>query len=363
MNWRDITHPYAGGAEVHIHEVAKRWVSWGHEVTLLCGKYEGCKEDDEIDGIEIIRRGGPYTVYLEAMKEYLWRLRKRGYNCVIDDINGVPFFTPIYVNGPKVAIMHHLVKTIFFEELPWYKAVIGSTAEKTIRAIYHNTPFIAVSESTKDDLVDAGIPNRNINVVYNGVDYENYKPSPHTKSPYPHVVYIGRVKHYKNVDHIIRAMKLILDAKVLDGVKLTIAGKGDFKKLKKLAVELGIKEHVKFLGEVAEKAKVTLFDKAWVYVTASSREGWGLTVTEANACRTPAVAYEVPGLRESITHGETGLLVESGNIPALSEAILQVLQDEGLRHRLSENAWKSAQKFSWDRTAEEFVKVLELVVT
>jgi len=362
MNWRDITHPYAGGAEVHIHEVAKRWVKWGHEVTLFCGKYEGCKEYEEIDGVEIIRRGSPCTVYLQAIKEYLRRLRKRGYDCVIDDINGVPFFTPLYVNGPKVAIMHHLVKDIFFEELPWYKAVVGCFAEKTIRVIYHNTPFIAVSESTRKALFDAGIPDSKINVVYSGVDYENYKPSPRTKSPYPHVVYLGRVKHYKNVDHIIKAMKRIIDKKELSGVRLTIAGKGDFHELKRLSVDLGINCCVEFLGEVTEKAKVALLDRAWVYATASSREGWGLTVTEANACGTPAVAYNVPGLRESIADGETGLLVENGSIEAFTEAVMRVLQDEGLRRRLSEKSLKYASEFSWDRTAEEFMNVVELAV-
>jgi len=99
MNWRDITHPWAGGAEVHIHEVAQRWVRRGHEVTLLCGKYQNCLNDEVIDGVKIIRRGGLCTVYTQAMKEYLWNLRKREYDYVIDDINGVPFFTPTYVKG------------------------------------------------------------------------------------------------------------------------------------------------------------------------------------------------------------------------------------------------------------------------
>ena len=95
--------------------VAKRWVKWGHEVTLFCGKYRGCKEHDELDGVEIIRKGNPYTVYLCAAEDYLCSLRKRNYDVIIDDINGVPFFTPLYAKKLKVAIMHHLVKDIFFK--------------------------------------------------------------------------------------------------------------------------------------------------------------------------------------------------------------------------------------------------------
>lgn len=362
MNWRDIAHPGAGGAEVHVHEVAKRWVKLGHEVTLLCGKYDGCKEDDEIDGVEIIRRGGPYTVYLHAMKEYLLNLRKRGYDIVIDDINGVPFFTPIYVKRPKIAIMHHLVKDIFFKELPWHKAVLGYTAEKTIPLIYRNTPFIAVSESTREDLVKFGIPEENITIIYDGLDHEVYKPNPHSKSQYPHIVYIGRVKQYKNLTHLLRAMKIIVDQKKLDNVKLTIAGRGEYEELKKMVNDLEISDYMELLGEISENEKVELLNKAWIYVTTSTREGWGLTVIEANACGTPAIAFNVPGLRDSIVDGETGLLVPYGDVEALANAIIKVSSDEGLREKLSRNAIEWAKQFSWKKTAEEFLKIVEGIV-
>lgn len=359
FNWRCWLHPWAGGAEAHVREVAKRWVKWGHEVTLFCGKYRGCKEHDELDGVEVIRKGGPYIVYLCAAKEYLRSLRKRNYDVIIDDINGVPFSTPLYVKKPKVAIMHHLVKDIFFMELPWYTAVLGYTAETMIRLIYRDTRFIAVSESTKEDLVKSGIPKENVSVIYNGVDHEVYKPNPHSKSPYPHVVYIGRIKQYKNLVHLLRAMKILVNAKQLNDVKLTIAGRGDFEELKKAVAELGISRYVEILGEVNDNEKVELFNRAWVYVTTSSREGWGLTVIEANACGTPAVAYNVPGLRDSI-NGETGLLVAPyGNVEALAKAIMKALTDNELREKLSRNAVEWAKQFSWDGSARELMKALE----
>ena len=362
MNWRDITHPQAGGAEAHIHEAVKRWVKWGHEVTLLCGRYEGCKEDDEIDGVGIIRRGGPFTVYLHAVKEYLWNLRKRNYDVVIDDINGVPFFTPLYIRRPKIAIMHHLVKDIFFKELPWHKAIFGYIAEKTLPLIYHNTPFIAVSRSTKEDLVRFGIPEENVDVVYNGIDNGVYRPNPHSKSPYPHIVYLGRIKQYKNLDHLLRAMKIIVDSNKLDDVKLTIAGRGDYQELEHVVAELGISEYVTLFGEVSDSKKIELYNNAWISASMSTREGWGLTVIEANACGTPAIAYNVPGLSDSIVDGETGLLVPFGDVKALAESILRVLTVDRLRSRLSSGAIEWAKKFDWEQMAKEVLRVVEIAL-
>ena len=167
------------------------------------------------------------------------------------------------------------------------------------------------------------------------------------------------IKQYKNLAHLLRAMKIIVDAKQLNDVKLTIAGRGDFEELKKAVAELGLSEYVELLGEVSDKEKVELFNRAWIYVTTSSREGWGLTAIEANACGTPAIAYNVPGLRDSIIEGETGLLAPSGDVDALGEAILRILTDNGLREKLSRGAVEWAKRFNWDRTASEIMNVIK----
>jgi glycosyltransferase involved in cell wall biosynthesis len=359
MNWRDITNPRAGGAEVHINEVAKRWVKWGHEVTLFCGKYEGCKEADNIEGVEIIRKGDAYTVYLHAMKEFLWNLKNKGYDILIDDINGVPFFTPMYANIPKTAIMHHLVKDIFFKELPLQMALIGYIAESLIHLIYRNTPFIAVSESTKENLVKFGISKRNINVIHNGVDLGGRRIIKKQKSPSPHVVYIGRIKPYKNLNNLLHAIHMVINSKQLANVKLTIAGRGDYKELKNTVNNLNLNRQVELLGEINEDEKVQLYNRAWVYVATSSGEGWGLTVIEANACGTPVIAYNSPGLKDSINE-KTGLLVAPyGKIENLSNAIIRVLIDEEFREKLSRNSIKWARRFSWDQTATRTAQVLK----
>jgi glycosyltransferase involved in cell wall biosynthesis len=150
-------------------------------------------------------------------------------------------------------------------------------------------------------------------------------------------------------------------AKVISNVpqaELNIVGRGDYIELARLAESLGIKQSVKFIGEVSEEQKYEILKRAWIFVTTSMKEGWGLSVIEANYFGAPAVAYDVPGLRDSINDGVTGLLVPSGNIEELAKAIVKVLNDTELRERLSQNARSWASSFSYERTAEEFAKVI-----
>jgi glycosyltransferase involved in cell wall biosynthesis len=88
-------------------------------------------------------------------------------------------------------------------------------------------------------------------------------------------------------------------------------------------------------------------------------EGFGLVVIEANARGTPAVAYDVPGLSTSIRNGETGLLVENGNVSALAEAIISIIKTPELRSRLTENALNYSKQFSWDNAAKVFFDIIE----
>jgi glycosyltransferase involved in cell wall biosynthesis len=357
LNWRDITHPLAGGCELHLHEIGKRLVEAGHEVTLFCGGYASCKEYDKLDGIEIIRRGGRYSVYLCALLEYLTRLRKKNYDVVVDDINGVPFFTPLYVRRPKVAIIHHLVKDIFSRELNLLFRPFGYLAEWLIPKFYGKTCFVTVSNSSREEMKEAGIPAENIKIIHNGIS-KRYKSNWRLKSPHPRILYLGRLKDYKQLDHLIKAVKIVKDQ--IADVELSIAGSGDSEDdLKKLAIELDVNTIVKFHGYVDEKKKLHLLQSAWVFVTPSQKEGWGCTVIEANACGTPAIAYDVPGLRDSIKNGETGLLVERRNVNYLAGAIVKLLKDDDLRGKLNRDAQKWSKNFSWDKSAKEFASVLE----
>lgn len=357
FNWRDIKHPQAGGAEIVLYEQAKRWVKKGYKVTLFCGAFDGCKEKEVIDGIEIIRKGGKYSVYLHAFWQYVTKFRGK-YDVVIDVENGIPFFSPLFSFKPKILVMHHVHKDVFAKELKFPLSWFAWFLEVAVMPlVYCSTKVVAVSESTKKELSEIGFNEDNISVVYDGIDLEKYRFGKKGKKPV--VIYVGRLKKYKRIGLLIDAFKLVL--KEIHDARLVIVGSGDEEEqLRKKAKGIN---GISFTGFVSEKDKIKILQEAWCFVTPSFKEGWGVSVIEANACGTPAIAFDVPGLRDSIVDGETGLIVkEDGNAKMLAETIIKILKDEKLRKKLSENSLRYARKFSWDKSAEEFLKVIEGVV-
>ena len=357
FNWRDITHPMAGGAEVYLHEIAKRLAS-EHDVTLFCPKYPGSNGTDEIDGIRLMRRGGSFSLYIHAALHCLLGIRRGKYDIVVDSINGVPFFTPLFARKPRVAILHHLGdRTLFFKELPFPPALVAWLAQRSIPLVYRRTPMVTVSDSSRQELVEYGMPADRINIVYNAIEQAMLGPG--AKSPTPVIAYVGRIKQSKQIDHLLKAFEMARSD--VPQAQVVVAGRGDYDNLHELLDGSPIKSCVSLRGEVSEQEKADILRKAWVFVIPSTKEGWGISVIEANGCGTPAIGYDVPGLRESIRHGETGLLVPSGDIRALAEAIVRLLTDTDLRDRMSQNALQWSSGFSWDRSAREFNAILKKV--
>jgi glycosyltransferase involved in cell wall biosynthesis len=352
VNHRDPNHPQAGGAEVRIHEIGKRLVRDGHCVKLICERWPGSKRVEFLDGIEITRIAGRLVIHL-IFPFLLTKLND--YDVVIDDIaHGVPWGSRFFTSKSVVGQVHHVHQEVLSLELNPFSAKLIAFSEGAIKYSYKT--LVVVSESTKKALIqNFGVPENRIKVILNGVDTEVYRPA--VKSSSPTVLWVGRVKRYKRVEHVLSAFSRV--KKQLPTAQLIIVGYGDhLETLKDTARTLGLSDVV-FAGAVSEEKKVAFMASSWVNVNSSFVEGWGMTITESAACGTPSVAYDVAGLRDSVQDGVTGLLVESGNVEALAEAMIRVLKDEALRRRLSENAWSYAQKFSWDKTAEEFMKVLD----
>lgn len=360
FNWQDIRNPLAGGAEVNLHEVFSRIASLGHQVTLYCSSFAGAPAEEKIDGISVIREGGRYLFNFLVPFRYLTRFRHGQYDIVVDDMNKIPFFTPLYVRKPLYIITHHLFKKSIFLEAPFPIALYVYLLEKMGFALcrWQRVPFIVVSASTRNELLQLGIPGQCIEIVHNCVDHDLHKPDRTKRSTNPLVGYFGRLKQYKSADHLLRAFVIV--RKKFPNLQLVIVGEGDHRPaLEALARDLGIESAVRFTGFVSGEKKVQWMQSVWFVVNTSSKEGWGLTVIEANACGTTVIASDVPGLRDAVKDKETGLLYDYGDVGELATKIELMLADTGLRERLGQAACKWAGTFDWSNAAQRTIALLE----
>lgn len=348
FNWRDTQHAYGGGAEVYVEEIAKRWVADGHVVTMFCGNDGHQSRHETRHGIHIVRRGGFYLVYLWAMVYYFARFRGK-YDMIIDCENGIPFFTPLYVKEPVVCLLHHVHQEVFFQFLSKPFALLASFLEKTLMPmVYSNVPFVTVSPSSQHEMELLGIGKAGISIVYPGVRLDEFVPS-EQKTDRPTLLYLGRLKAYKSVGVLLHAFKKVLMER--PEAKLIIAGDGDDEaRLKQLAFEtlrLGV-DRVEFTGRVSEEEKKRLLQESWMLVNPSMMEGWGIVAIEANACGTPVIASDVPGLRDSVKNPHSGFLVPYGDVDAFAEKILLLIRNRELRTNMNVDARKWAEQFDWN---------------
>jgi glycosyltransferase involved in cell wall biosynthesis/cellulose synthase/poly-beta-1,6-N-acetylglucosamine synthase-like glycosyltransferase/O-antigen/teichoic acid export membrane protein len=356
FNWRDIRHIWSGGAEVYIHELSKRWVRMGNEVTIFCGNDGKSERHEIIEGVRIIRRGGFYLVYLWAILYYLFRLSGK-YDVIIDSENGIPFFTPFYAKEKVFLLIHHVHQEVFRKRLLPPLSWIGMILEKRVMPIaYRNTEVITVSPSSKTDILDHKLTKKEPHIVYNGVDLSLCNPGEKSKTPM--VLYLGRLTSLKSLSVLINAAKKII--KRIPEVCIVIAGDGQDKpRLMKLVQKLHLEDIITFRGRVSEKEKVELYQQAWVFVNPSVIEGWGITTIEANACGTPVVAANVQGLRDAIHNPHSGVLVPYGNPDELARSVVRILKDTRMRNKMSRESRDWAEKFDWERSAKESLKLLQ----
>jgi glycosyltransferase involved in cell wall biosynthesis len=348
FNWRDPKHPEAGGAELHLFEILRRAVRDGDRVVWLAERFPAAAPEDAVEGIEIHRAGSWYNAHLALGALYRRRFRKERFDLVLEDINKVPFFTPLYASAPVLAVVPHLFGSAAFREAPAPIAAIVWAYESLIPFVYRRAPFLAISESTRDDLAARGIDRSRISVVRCGLTQEDYAVIvPPEARREPVIVFLGRLRRYKGAHHAIRALPRVLER--VPEATLRIVGDGPYRpSLEALSRSLGVADRVQFLGAVSQRDKVIALSGAQVAVAPSPKEGWGLTVIEANACGVPVVASRSPGLIESVRDGETGLLVKHGDAAALAEGLSRLLLDRDLRLRQAVSAIAWAKTFDWE---------------
>lgn len=364
INWQDIKNPLAGGAEVHLHEVFSRIAHRGHDVTLFCSSFAGAPPTERLGGITVIRQGGRQFFNFRFFFAYLTGFRKGHWHVVVDDMNKIPFFTPLFVRKPLYGVVHHLFGGSIFREVNFLVASYVYLMELIAIGVYRRRriPFIVGSPSTQNELLRRGFPQSDVSLIPYGVDHQVHRLTGVSKSPGALIGYFGRLKKYKSVDQLLMALPKVL--RDVPNLKVLIVGEGDDRpRLEALARDLGIVDAVEFTGFVTESKKIELLQTMWCKVTTSSKEGWGLTVIEANACGTPVLASNVPGLRDAVRDGETGLLYAYGDVKDLSDKILLFLSDQRLRERLTANALRWAGTFSWDVAAQQTLQLLEQRIT
>lgn len=356
FNWRDTKHVWAGGAEVYVHQIAQRLVKAGHNVTVFAGNDGKSQRHEVVDGVQVIRRGGFYTIYFWAFIYYVFRLGGK-FDVIIDCENGIPFLTPLFVRKPIFLMIFHVHREVFTNHLPAPLALLARTIEELIMPmVYRDFPVLTISESSRKEIISLGISHPDmISIIHPGIVLP--EKTEFKKTTYPSMCYVGRLKPYKNVDVAMRAFAQVL----VDHpkAKFTIAGIGESgSDLKRLAKSLNIEDNVVFLGKVSEEEKNALYASQWIAVQPSMIEGWGITVIEANAHSTPVVASKVKGLKDSVSDGETGILVPAGNDVEMAAAINQFFSSKKTLSSYQKAAKAWSQKFSWDNATEKLETVL-----
>jgi glycosyltransferase involved in cell wall biosynthesis len=371
LNWRDRRHPQGGGSEVYVEQLATRLVAGGREVTIFCAAHEGGSPDETVAGVRFVRRGSWRTVYLWAFVYHaLGRLGP--HQVVIDVKNGVPFFAPLYCRRPVICLVHHVHREQWSMNFPPRRARFGWWVESRLSMrLYRRTPHVAVSESTRRELTALGVPPEAVEVVRNGSDLE---PVVVPESARPTIAFLGRLVPHKRVELLLDAAASLRET--VPGLRVLIIGHGPWAgRLAERTSALGLEEVVTFTGWVDEETKVRLLGEAWVLAVPSVKEGWGLAVMEAAACRTPTVAFRVGGLVESVRHGVTGLLVKDpallvkdqagraedggADLASFGEALRTLLMDHEARHEMGRQAALHAAAYSWRVTAERFEALIE----
>jgi glycosyltransferase involved in cell wall biosynthesis len=350
---RDWTHPQGGGTGANLYSNVSRWAERGHKVTVVAGAYPGCTPVERVTpNLVVHHMGGRATVFPRA----IWAvLRGLGHDAdvVFEVINGITFLTPLWLRKPRVALVNHPHRDLYVGEFGRRLGRVLATLleELPLRLLYRRVPFLTISRSARDELVSIdGIPAEHITVAYCGVGPGPFGPG--ERSPDPRLVYVGRLKAYKRIEVLLDMLK------ELPGVTLDIAGQGDHgETLDDEISRRGLGSRVQVHGHVDEQSKADLYRRAWIHVTASASEGWSLTVMEAALCGTPSAALAVGGLRESIVDGETGVLAATA--AELTSRVKGLLEDAKLREELGAAARERALTFTWERTAETTLAVVE----
>jgi glycosyltransferase involved in cell wall biosynthesis len=359
MAWRDLGDPEAGGSELHAHMIASHWAAAGIDVTVRTSAIPGEPQAISRRGYTILRRAGRYAIFPGAA----WEGIRAGYrpgDALVEIWNGVPFLSPLWYRGPRLVFLHHVHAEMWRMVLPPSLARVGSAMERHLAPhAYRTSRVITLSESARTEIVEMlGLPRDNVTVVPPGID-ARFTPGGR-RSDRPLVVAVGRLVPVKRFDILMCALA---QAKTkVPELQAAIIGEGyERPALEAIQAELGAADWLHLPGRVGDDELVSWYRRAWAVASTSRREGWGMTLTEAAACGTPAVATAIAGHSDAVLDGTSGLLVQHSTpdvVTDFAEALTRVLTDDVLRSRLSKGALSRAGCFTWDATARQALEAL-----
>jgi glycosyltransferase involved in cell wall biosynthesis len=354
VNWQDWKNPYAGGAEVYLYEIFSRMIKRGHSVKLLVSRAPGQSRHEIIDGFDIYRIGRRENFNFFVPGALRSLSRHYDIDVVIDDLNKIPFYSPLFTRKKVVPMLMHLFRNSIFKETNFIFASYVFLSENIIRFCYPDSNFVSISESTAEDLRRIGVT-ADIDVVHCGIP-----PKPGLtgiKRRKNLIAYVGRVKKYKSIDHFVKAVAKISRMRDIDAM---IVGDGDARdELMDLSNTLNA--DIEFTGFVSEEEKYRIYSSARLIVQPSIKEGWGLTAIEAQSCGTPVVCADSPGLREVVVDGSGGYLYPYGDIDNFVSRIMELIDSDKTWKQFSHAAQKWARKFSWDNAAVKLERILRRV--
>lgn len=355
FSWKDIKHPQAGGAETVSWQVMRRLVRDGHSVRLLTARYAGSTAQETMEGVEIFRGGGRVSVYRQARRLFKQQMADWP-DLIIDEMNTLPFGCAFYSRKPSVLLAYQLARQVWFFQARFPLSITGFLVEPLyLFALSRRYKTVLTeSESTRRDMSRFGFPARNVHVFRVGTDLQPLAALG-KKTARDNVLVLGSIRPMKQTLSAVKGFEFARDK----NSKLTLAIAGDTsgpyaEKVLKYIEKSRHAGAISVLGRVSEQQKRKLMRDAGVILVTSVKEGWGLIVTEANGQGTPAVAFDVDGLRDSIQDGQTGRIVRAGDEQALGDAALELLGNAAAYETLRRAAWESSKQYTFDNSYADF---------
>jgi len=353
MTWKDPSHPEVGGAEIVQRELVKRLLADGHNITILTAAYAGAPAKTTDGAYTVIRNGNRYTVHVRTMLYYLKYLRGWA-DIVIDEVNTAPFFAKYYAWGTKrYMLIHQLAREIWFHEMPPVISHLFYQLEPLYIRLLRNQRVITVSESTKKDLVRYGHKPEHISIISEGLTSMPIDNLDQVhKFDTPTLLIHGSMRGMKRTVDGIKAFETAKQSILNLRLKISGSSSGPYgQKVLEYIAQSPYKDSIEYVGRTTDEEKETLMRRCHAILVTSVREGWGLIVTEANSQGCPAVVYDVPGLRDSVKHGETGIVTESSPT-ALAVGVTDLLSDPKQYTAIQSAGYEWSKLITFDQSYE-----------